>query len=141
MMRTRCPAKRGSLPLPTGWVPLCIVVALVMASAPKGAHAGWGVWTSHGPEGGYVEALAIDPSTPARLYAGTWGGGVFKSTDSGSSWSPANGDLTSPFIQGLAIDPSTPTTVYAGTRTGGVVFKSTDGGSSWSPANSGLLWP
>ena len=31
----------------------------------------------------YVNALAIDPATPATLYAGTWGGGVFKSTNGG----------------------------------------------------------
>ena len=42
----------------------------------------------------YVYALAIDPSTPATLYAGAannysgWGG-VFKSTDGGNSWTGA----------------------------------------------------
>ncbi|MCS7061460.1 MAG: hypothetical protein RMN25_09890 [Anaerolineae bacterium] len=31
----------------------------------------------HRPEGGYINALAIDPQTPTTLYAGTYGGGVF----------------------------------------------------------------
>ncbi len=65
------------------------------------------------------------------------GGDVYKSTDSGESWSPANTGLiidTSPVL--LVIDPSNPATLYAGT--GGGVFKSTDGGASWSPANNGL---
>ena len=36
-----------------------------------------------------VHALAIDPMTPATLYAGTYGGGVFKSTNGGGDWSAA----------------------------------------------------
>jgi hypothetical protein len=33
-----------------------------------------GVWTTGGPYGGNIQALAIDPTTPATLYAGTSGG-------------------------------------------------------------------
>ena len=46
------------------------VVALVVGTAHV-AQAGINVWTSHGPYGGDVLALAIDPSTPSTLYAGT----------------------------------------------------------------------
>ena len=52
--------------------------------------------------------------TPATLYAGTWGGGVFKSTDGGGNWSPLNTGLTNLWVQALAIDPVTPSTLYAG---------------------------
>ncbi|HEX7605635.1 MAG TPA: hypothetical protein VF348_02920, partial [Usitatibacter sp.] len=89
------------------------------------AHAGAGVWTSGGPDGGNIFALAINPSTPSTLYAGTDGGGVFKSTDSGGTWAAANTGLTNLTVQALAIDPSTSSTLYAGTDGGGV-FKSTD---------------
>ena len=51
-------------------------VATLVGGAPA-AWAGLNVWTSHGPEGGYVHALAIDTATPTRLYTGTDGGGVF----------------------------------------------------------------
>ena len=54
------------------------------------------------------------------LYAGTWGGGVFKSTDSGGNWSEINTGLTNIHVLALAIDPQTPTTLYAGTDGGGV---------------------
>ena len=91
------------------------------------AHAGPGVWSSGGPYGGSATALAINPATPATLYAGTYSSGVFKSTDSGGSW--ANTGLTRLNISALAIDPTTPTTLYAGTYPGGV-FKSTDSGGS-----------
>src|SRR5450830_930703 len=99
------------------------------------AHAGPGVWTSGGPYGGYVTALAINPSTPATLYAGT-ASGVFKSTDSGGTWAAANKGLTNLNISALAINPTTPTTLYAGTYDG--VFKSTDSGGTWAAANTGL---
>ena len=44
-------------------------------------------WINVGLEGGLVNALAINPQTPDTLYAGTFGGGVFESTDGGKNWS------------------------------------------------------
>ena len=73
-----------------------------------------------------VHALAIDPVTPTTLYAGTFSGCVFKSTDGGGVWSPMSNGLVVATAYTLAIDPATPTTLYAGTWKG--VFKSTDGG-------------
>jgi len=51
--------------------------------------------TSTGPEGVVVQALAIDLLTPTTLYVVTGGFGVFKSTDGGTSWTPANPGLPS----------------------------------------------
>ncbi len=118
-----------------GW----ILLAIGTAFAPI-AQASVSVWTSSGPYGGYVAALAVDPATPTTLYAGTAGEGVLKSTDSGRSWSPANTGLTKLSIYALAIDPSTPTTLYAGTNHG-EVFKSTDAGRTWAARNNGLPSP
>jgi murein DD-endopeptidase MepM/ murein hydrolase activator NlpD/photosystem II stability/assembly factor-like uncharacterized protein len=94
-------------------------------------------WTSIGPEGGFISALAIDPASPTTLYAGTRGGGVFKSTDGGTSWSAINSGLADTDVLALAIDPVTPTTLYAGTNVGGV-FKSTNAGASWAAMNLSL---
>jgi uncharacterized repeat protein (TIGR01451 family) len=100
--------------------------------------AGPGVWTTGGPySGGTVHSLAIDPSTPATVYAGTEAGGVFKSTDSGGSWTAVNTGLTNLDVRALAIDPSTPATTYAGTYGAGV-FKSVNSGETWAPVHSGL---
>ncbi len=96
------------------------------------AHAGAGVWTSGGPNGGTVNALAINPSTPSTVYAGTGNGGVFKSTDSGNTWAAANAGLTGPGVNALAINPSTPSTLYAAGSD--AVFKSTDSGGTWAAA-------
>jgi hypothetical protein len=58
----------------------------------------------------------MDPTAPNTLYAGTSGGGVFKSTDGGANWSAANSGLTNLSIYSLAINP---TMLYAGTWYGG----------------------
>jgi photosystem II stability/assembly factor-like uncharacterized protein len=79
-----------------------------------------------------IRALAIDPETPAVIYAGVYDGGVFKTTDGGASWSVENAGLSDTRILALAIDPTAPATIYAGAETGGI-FKSTDGGESWLP--------
>jgi photosystem II stability/assembly factor-like uncharacterized protein len=98
-----------------------------------------------------ISALAVDPTTPSTIYAGTSdtsGGGMFKSTDGGASWTPASNGLPNNVAQiffgatSLAIDPSTPTTLYAAGNGvyGGYagVYKSTDGAGSWTAVNSGL---
>ena len=56
------------------------------------AHAGAGVWTSGGPYGGNVRALAFDPVNPTTLYAGT-DRGVFRSPISGGTWDRRQGGI------------------------------------------------
>src|SRR5437879_12479954 len=95
-------------------------------------------WTSNGPDGGQIVALAIDPVTPATLYAGTDRSGVFKSTDGGESWSAVNTGLPNPKqVSVLAIDPQTSATLYAGTYGGGV-FKSNTSGGRWSAVHTDM---
>ena len=91
-----------------------------------------------GPEGGKIQALAINPVNTNTLYAGTGGGGVFKSTDGGDTWDDVNTGLTGFFVQCLAINTNTPSTLYAGTLGGGA-FKSTNGGDTWIAFNTGLI--
>jgi hypothetical protein len=124
-------------------LPLLSILALLCPSLAGVAWAGVNVWTTNGPTGGDILALAIDPSAPATVYAGTADGrGVFKSSNGGESWSLINAGLTDPdypivpTVLDLAIDPSAPATLYAGTFLG--VFKSTNGGESWSFITTGL---
>jgi ligand-binding sensor domain-containing protein len=87
-----------------------------------------------------IWALAVDPSDPSTLYAGTRRG-VFKSTDRGASWTAANNGLDFRWgVATLAVDPSNPSTLYVGLFAAGElgVFKSTDGAASWAAASSGL---
>src|SRR5262245_58144615 len=69
----------------TPWLVLLLVWLWV--SGASMVHAGDNVWTSSGPEGRSVLALALAPTTPTTVYAGTADSGVFKSTDGGRSWS------------------------------------------------------
>jgi photosystem II stability/assembly factor-like uncharacterized protein len=111
------------------------VFALAFQSAL--ALAGVNRWTSGGPPGPVI-VLVSDPTNLTVLYAGTAGGGIFKSLDKGSTWSAANGGLSSLAIYALAVDPRTPSIIYAGLSGGDLVAKSLDGGESWRPANTGL---
>jgi photosystem II stability/assembly factor-like uncharacterized protein len=114
------------------------LLAIMVAFPNIPASAGSEVWTSHGPEGGPVKYLVIDPVNPTTLYAGLWWGGVFKSTNGGVQWNEANTGLTSHEVRSLAIDPITPSTLYVGLYRGFGLFKSTNGGGSWASASNGL---
>ena len=84
-----------------------------------------------------VRSIAFDPSTPATMYVGS-DAGVFRSTDSGSTWTTLNnfGLPAVPNVNALVIDATATSTIYAGTSGG--AFKTTNGGSSWTPINNGL---
>ena len=92
-----------------------------------------------------IAALTIDPVTPTILYASSTDfglsdfglAGVFKSTDSGQSWTklPVDPQTFLPgLVQAFAIDPQNTATIYAATNGNGVL-KSTDGGQSWATGN------
>ncbi|MFN8008572.1 MAG: IPT/TIG domain-containing protein [Terriglobia bacterium] len=97
---------------------------------------GGGNWTSILSSSSPISSLAIDPQTPTTLYAGFNGGGVYKSSDGGGTWSTTNTGLLFYYVNALVIDAQTPTTLYVGALNG--VFKSIDGGGSWGAASTGL---
>jgi photosystem II stability/assembly factor-like uncharacterized protein len=90
-----------------------------------------------------INALVIDPNTPATLYAPS-DIGVFRSTDGGASFTLAGFANTRVVL--LAIDPVRSNVLYAATSNndwaGAPAFqgldKSTDSGASWTPMNQGL---
>lgn len=96
-----------------------------------------------------IYSLVVDPSDPKIVYAGgrganvdgftlgTWGGGVFKSTDGGVTWTDSNTGLPEGWVYSLLIDSTSPGTLYAGTHTMGV-FKTVDGGGTWIEQSHGL---
>ena len=86
---------------------------------------------TNGPYGGDVQAFALSGN---NLFAGTFGDGIFISTNNGSSWSAVNTGLTNLNIQTLAVNGAN---LFAGTRDGGV-FLSADNGTHWTPRNNGL---
>jgi photosystem II stability/assembly factor-like uncharacterized protein len=96
-----------------------------------------------GPDniGGRFSDIEWDPTNANVVYAGAATGGVFKSTDSGNSWTPVADDLPNLNIGDLAVDPNQPQTVWLGTGEpngghnnfpGNGLYRSTDGGNNWS---------
>jgi photosystem II stability/assembly factor-like uncharacterized protein len=91
-------------------------------------------WTQIGEAGGAaVHSLALSPSAPGQIYAGTYFEGLFATTEGGVTWSNTLGAS----VSALALNPQTESTLYAGTWHDGA-HRSVDGGDSWTPINSGL---
>ena len=91
-----------------------------------------------GIDGLSVRGLAIAPSNPNMLVAGTIGG-VFRSLDRGRTWDrltpEGHPDLRN--VGSVAVDPVDAMTIYAGTWH--LPWKSTDGGRSWFPISAGMI--
>src|SRR6185503_3898080 len=91
-----------------------------------------------GVQGQSVRSLALSPSNPRVVAAGTIAG-VFLSRDSGQSWSrttpTGHPDLRN--VESLVFDPSDPEILYAGTWH--LVWKTLDGGATWAPAHRGMI--
>src|SRR6185369_10599721 len=87
------------------------------------AAAGIDTWTSNGPHGAPVTALAVDAF--GHVYAGVAGHGVSVSLDHGTTWQAMNVGLNNIYVQSLLVDPGTPTTLYAASPNHGVI-KSVD---------------
>ena len=88
-----------------------------------------------------IYALAIDPSAPSTVYAGTLQG-IYKSINAGATWAAASTGIGSSWIQTLAVDPASPATLYAGMWSASRgLFKTTNGGTTWAPSAGGLALP
>jgi len=84
-------------------------------------------------------SIAVHPTDPQTVYAGTHGGQIFQTTDGGQSWEERSSGLPSEYniIRALAIDAGQPEMIFAGTSTG--MFRSLDGGASWEQVTAGLV--
>jgi hypothetical protein len=113
------------------------LVSSGMLTIAQPASAGLDVWTSGGPLGPAVTALAVDPSQAGVVYAATAGGGVFKSTDGGDTWRTSSVGLGEIYVGSLVVHPTVHSTLYAASPNRGL-FMSTDRGANWIAANDGL---
>jgi photosystem II stability/assembly factor-like uncharacterized protein len=67
------------------------------------------------PVSGRVSAIAVDPTNPDVVYAGAAQGGVYRSTNGGTSWTQIFDSAESLAIGALALAPSDPSILYVGT--------------------------
>lgn len=100
--------------------------------APAPVAADFGAWSSKGPNGS-IQAIAIDRKNEQLLYAGG-DGGLWKSTDGGTSWTAVN--ALTPLGRGIAIDPFNTDTLYAISGDSRTILKSTNGGSDWNTVST-----
>ena len=90
---------------------------------------------------GRINDMEAHPTNPRIIYAGTAGGGVWKSNDAGTTFNPIFDEYCQS-IGAVALDPNNPdNTIYVGTgetwprnsvSIGDGLYKSTDGGATWN---------
>ena len=95
-------------------------------------------WSRNGLVGQRLFSLAVDPTDPNKVYAGTASNGLFKSIDGGATWS---GPFVAPTVDiySVAVDPSQPSVLYC-SATNRNLLKSTDSGVTWSNSSSGIAF-
>ncbi len=64
---------------------------------------------------GRTISIAIHPTNPDLVYVGTAQGGLYRTTDGGTTWTPLMDNALSLAIGAIAIAPSQPETIYVGT--------------------------
>lgn len=109
-------------------------------------------WTAVGPMGamngtaggqllksGRINFITVHPTNTLTLFIGAPAGGLWKSTNGGTSWTTNTDNLTVTGCSDLAIDPINPNNMYlamgdgdAGDTRSTGILKSTDGGNTWN---------
>lgn len=91
---------------------------------------------SHALQGWEVPMVAVSPTAPHRVFAGTRGDGVWLTEDCGASWrKPCFGRRGPGKVRSVTLDPSDPEMVYAGTEPIDL-FVSSDAAKSWTRLDS-----
>ena len=100
-------------------------------------------WVNLGPynHGGRARVIRFHPEDPTIMFAGSVGGGLFKSLDAGANWFSITEALPNVAIGSFEIDPANPQVMYLGTGEGyfngdgiaGIgLLKSVNGGNTWN---------
>ncbi len=100
-------------------------------------------WRSIGPAnmGGRVADVEGVPGNPNIVYVATGSGGIFKTTNGGTDWTPIFDRQNTISVGDIALEPGNPDVIWVGTGESNVrnsvsfgdgVYKSTDGGKNWN---------
>lgn len=159
------------------WFPFCILPLLTLFIAPEGNGQSFSADTTDplnglrlrpiGPanKSGRIADIAIHPLHENTWYVAVGSGGIWKTTNAGTTWIPIFDDQAVYSMGCICIDPNHPLTLWAGTGEnvggrhvgfGNGIYCSKDGGENWShkglktsrhiakiivhPTNSNILW-
>ncbi|MEO8074508.1 MAG: hypothetical protein ABI686_14825, partial [Acidobacteriota bacterium] len=111
---------------------------ITVASAMKNL-----AWRSIGPAnmGGRVADVEGVPGDANIVYVATGSGGIFKTTNGGTDWTPIFDRQNTISVGDIALEPGNPDVIWVGTGESNVrnsvsfgdgVYKSTDGGKNWN---------
>ena len=101
-----------------------------------------------GTSAGRISAIAASRTDPNRYFVAGADGGVWRTLDGGTTWTPLTDQLPTTAIGSLAIDPTDPSVIYAGSgeanfanhsRYGLGIYKSVTGGDSWAQLAAGTF--
>jgi hypothetical protein len=104
-MEHQVPTRPGNVPFP-GWMPLG------PSPVPNGQTQQFPTVT---PVSGRTTCVVVDPTNSNKVYIGTAQGGVWRTLDGGTTWTPIFDTAQSLAIGALALAPSNPTILYVGT--------------------------
>jgi hypothetical protein len=96
----------------------------------------WGVTS------GRINAIAVSPTNSQLVLIGAATGGIWRSTNGGTAFTPVSDNHVDLSVGSIAFSPSNPAIVYAGMGDkagdyfGTGVLKSTDGGQTWFQVNN-----
>jgi photosystem II stability/assembly factor-like uncharacterized protein len=132
--------------IPDAAVAQAIAQSRALGRASRGSPSTNQVWTELGPSniGGRIRDVAVDPTTQGVVYIATGSGGLWKSTDSGATFTSVWNHYLPQSMGAVAVDSEG--VVWAGSGEpdhgggsayyGNGIYRSTDGGATWK--NMGL---
>ncbi len=128
-------------------------------NSPNSVNALDNGWTALGPTGdnnsngslGRVVCIAFHPTNANTWYVGTPAGGMWRTKDGGTNYTPLSDTLPGLGVASIVVHPTNPDIIYILTGDGNAmnrghylkeagtgVYKSTDGGTTWN--QTGMIW-
>ncbi|MBP6455923.1 MAG: T9SS type A sorting domain-containing protein [Chitinophagaceae bacterium] len=98
----------------------------------------WNYTSAWNPGVGRLTSIAAHPSNLNTIYVTSPGGGIWKTTNSGTTWTPLIDNIDASWMNlfHIAITPSNQSIIYAALNSGGIL-KSTNAGATWVITGNG----
>jgi len=117
------------------------VLAAAGLAAQSPLLSGGLTWRDIGPmRGGRSVGVAGVPSQPDTYYFGSVGGGVWKTENSGRTWTPIFDDEPVQSIGAISVAPSDPNIIYVGTGEADIRSQTSYGDGMYKSSDAGRTW-